>query len=137
MVERGSGRILLISSVVGKRGIPNYSAYSASKFAVHGLADVLRSELSGTGVTIGVVCPSSTESEFRERMEHRGPRQNATRLARHSAVSVARAIVAMAGSRRREHVLSAEGKFLTFVNAVAPGLLDRILARVLMKGEAT
>src|SRR5262245_56754576 len=45
MVARGSGRILFVSSVVGKRGVPNYTAYSASKFALHGMADALRPEL--------------------------------------------------------------------------------------------
>ena len=39
MIARGSGRILIVSSVVGKRGVPSYAAYSASKFALHGLAD--------------------------------------------------------------------------------------------------
>lgn len=135
MAARGSGRILLISSVIGKRGIPNYSAYAASKFAVHGLADSLRAELSGTGVTVGVICPSSTESEFRDRMERRGPPQNDSRIARHSADSVARAIVAMANSRKREKVLSIEGKLLALLDAIAPGLLDRILARFVMTGK--
>ena len=61
MIERGSGRLLLISSVVGKRGIPHYSAYSASKFALHGMFDFMRAELHGTGVSVGIVWPSSTE----------------------------------------------------------------------------
>ncbi len=133
MVERGSGRILLISSVVGKRGIPHYSGYAASKFALHGVAESLRVELHGSGVSVGLVCPSSTETEFHSRKLSEGPRQSETRVAKHSAESVARAIVRMADSRRREVVLSAEGKFMTLVNGLAPGLVDRLLARVMMK----
>jgi short-subunit dehydrogenase len=133
MTERGSGRILLISSVVGKRGIPHYAAYSGSKFALHGMADALRVELWGSGVSVGVVCPSSTESEFHARKRRRGPEQDQTRLAKHSAESVARAIVKMAGSRRRELVLSAEGKLMTGLNKLLPGLVDRVLARVMMR----
>ena len=79
MTARGSGRILLISSVVGKRGTPNYAAYSASKFALHGLADALRPELSGTGVTVGIVCPSSTTTEFDARKMRAGIPQNKVR----------------------------------------------------------
>jgi short-subunit dehydrogenase len=131
MLERGSGRILLISSIVGKRGIPYYSAYSASKFALHGLAEALRTELHGSGVTVGLVCPSSTESEFSDRLLREGPGQRRVRARRHSAESVARAIVEMAGSRRREIVLSSEAKLLAFASVVAPGLVDRLLARML------
>ncbi len=133
MVERGSGRILLISSIVGKRGIPHYAAYSASKFAVHGLAEALRVELLGTGVTIGVICPASTETEFHDRKIRSGPPQKSSRVAKHSAESVARAIVRMATSKRREKVLSTEGKLLTWANFFVPGLLDRVLARMLLR----
>ena len=136
MIQRGSGRVLLISSVVGKRAIPHYSAYSASKFALHGIAEALRSELLGTGVSIGVVCPSSTESEFHARKLRHGPPQNETRLGKHSAESVARGIVRMARSRRRELVLSPEGKLMSLVNKIAPGLVDRIVARLLMRRSA-
>ncbi|MBZ5640704.1 MAG: SDR family NAD(P)-dependent oxidoreductase [Acidobacteriia bacterium] len=133
MIARGSGRVLIVSSVLGKRGIPHYSAYSASKFALHGMADALRPELAGTGVSVGLVCPSSTESEFSSRMKRVGPTQKRTRVAYHSAKSVARAILRMARSRRREMVLSPEGKLMVLLNAAAPGLLDRILGRVLTR----
>ncbi len=135
MIARGSGRILLISSVVGKRGIPHYTAYSASKFALQGMAEAMRPELAGTGVTVGLIYPSSTESEFANRRLRSGPEQKGTRVARHSAKSVAKAIVSMADSRRREMVLSAEGKAMAWVNKLSPALMDWILARALMKGR--
>jgi short-subunit dehydrogenase len=137
MVDRGSGRIVIVSSVVGKRGIPHYSAYSASKFALHGMADSLRAELYGSGVTVGLVCPSTTVSEFGERLMRNGPSQRQRRLRAHSAESVARTIARMADSKRREIVLSPEGRFLVFADAVAPGLVDRLLARVLTRRRAS
>lgn len=133
MIGRARGRILLISSVVGKRGIPNYTAYTASKFALHGMADALRVELHGTGVSVGLVCPSSTATEFDERKLRSGPSQRSVRLARHSAESVAQAILRMSRSRRREMVLSPEGKLMMWANALCPSLLDAILARVLVR----
>jgi len=132
MIERGSGRVLFISSVVGKRGIPHYSAYAASKWALHGMADALHCELRGTGVSLGVVCPTSTTSEFHERILREGPRQRRVRPREQSAETVARAIVRMARSRRREMVLSTEARFMVFVDHVAPRLVDAILARMMM-----
>lgn len=131
MVRRGRGRILFISSVVGKRGTPHYSAYSASKFALRGMADSLRVEIFGTGVTVGVIYPSSTTTEFRARMLRTGASQKSFRLKRHSPESVARSILRMARWTRRELVLSPEGKLMGVVNTIAPWLIDRILAKAL------
>jgi short-subunit dehydrogenase len=136
MVERGSGRILFVSSVVGKRGIPHYTAYCASKFALHGMADCLRPELAGTGVTVGLVCPSSTTTEFQANLRRAGPAQNKKRLNKHSAESVAAALLSMAASTRREHVLSPEGKAMKWVSLLAPGVMDFILGRVFMRRTA-
>lgn len=132
MIARGSGRILIVSSAVGKRGIPSYTAYSASKFALHGMADGLRPELSGTGVTVGVVCPSSTTTSFEERKLRAGPPQIHVRVQKHSAESVARALVRMARGTRREMVLSPEAKLMNVMNRLAPGILDWILAKLLV-----
>jgi len=132
MIARGSGRILIVSSAVGKRGVPSYAAYSGSKFALHGMADALRPELVGTGVTVGIVCPSSTTTEFEDRKLRAGPPQIRVRVQKHSAESVARALVRMARSTRREIVLSPEAKLMNVLNRLAPGILDRILARVLV-----
>ena len=133
MVARGSGRILIVSSVVGKRGIPNYAAYSGSKFALHGMAGALRTELRGTGVTVGLICPSSTTTGFHERVRKSGPAQRRVRVATHTPESVATAIVRMARNDRREVVLSAEAKAMSFVEKFAPGLLDVILHRALVR----
>ncbi len=131
MLRRGTGRIVIVSSVVGERGIPFYSAYSASKFALSGMCDALRPELAGTGVTVGLICPTTTESEFQARLLREGPSQRRVRLRRHRAESVADAIVALARSRRRKHVLTIEGKLLAWAGRFAPGLVDRLLARTL------
>ena len=133
MIARGSGRILIVSSVVGKRGIPSYSAYSASKFALHGMADAIRPELCGTGVSLGIVCPSSTTTEFEEKKIREGPPQIKVRVQKHSADSVGRALVRMARSKRREMVLSPEGKLMLVLNWLSPGGLDWILSKVLIK----
>jgi short-subunit dehydrogenase len=60
------GRLVLVGSVVGHVAMPASSAYSASKFAVHGLAEVLRSELWHDKVGVTLVSPGLVESEFGE-----------------------------------------------------------------------
>jgi short-subunit dehydrogenase len=131
MVHRGSGRVLMMSSIVGKRGVPYYSGYSASKFALHGVADALRSELWGTGVSVGVLCPSSTRTNFQHHTMRTGPGQRRVRPVRRSPESVARAVVSMAASRRRERILGAESKLMVFFDGLAPALIDWVLARML------
>lgn len=133
MVERGSGRILLVSSIVGKRGTPHYSAYSASKFALHGIADALRAELWGSGVTVGVVCPSSTATGFHERALKSGPAQRRVRPRTHSAESAAQAVVRMAESTRPELLLGFESRLLVLADALAPRLVDWLLWRTLTR----
>lgn len=132
MLERGSGRLLIVSSIVGKRGVPHYAGYSASKFALHGMADALGAELWGSGVSVGIVCPASTVTGFQDRALRQGPGQRRVRPVRHSPESVARGIVAMACSRRRERVLSIEGKLMVAADTVAPRLMDWILHRALV-----
>ena len=72
MKERRSGRIMLVSSGAGLIGIYGYTAYCASKFALHGFADALRSEAKPHGVSVSVCFPPDTETpQFSRELEHR------------------------------------------------------------------
>jgi NAD(P)-dependent dehydrogenase (short-subunit alcohol dehydrogenase family) len=62
--KAGGGRILLVSSVVGRRGVPGMGIYSASKFALHGLADAMRIELAERNIAVSTICPGLTNTEF-------------------------------------------------------------------------
>ena len=64
MRRQGSGHIVNVGSVVGKRSWPYHGAYAASKFALTGLTQALRGELAGSGVSVTLVLPASTETEF-------------------------------------------------------------------------
>lgn len=62
MLERGSGHVVTIGSVAGRRAFPHNGAYSASKFGVRGLHAVLDAELRGTGVRATLVEPAATDT---------------------------------------------------------------------------
>ncbi len=58
MVERGQGRIAMMSSMSGKSPTPYNAVYTATKHALNGFTASLRIELLGSGVHVGTVCPS-------------------------------------------------------------------------------
>lgn len=64
MIQQGHGRIVQISSVVGRVALPFMGIYSASKFAVEALADAQRVELTGTGVRLSLVEPGPITTRF-------------------------------------------------------------------------
>jgi 3-dehydrosphinganine reductase len=62
MLARGSGHFINICSMAGVIGAFGYSAYGASKFAVRGFSDVLRSEVRPLGIRLSIVFPSDTDT---------------------------------------------------------------------------
>jgi NAD(P)-dependent dehydrogenase (short-subunit alcohol dehydrogenase family) len=62
MIERKTGIIVSVSSIAGFLGVFGYAAYSASKFAVFGLMEVLRGELKPHGIRVHVLCPPDTDT---------------------------------------------------------------------------
>ena len=116
MRRQGAGQLINVSSVLGKRATPQRGAYSASKAALNALTDALRTELAGTGIVVTLVCPGRLEAS------QNGLLASATRRA-------ASRIVACIGRARREVILTPAGRALVALNAVAPGVVDRIVTR--------
>jgi NAD(P)-dependent dehydrogenase (short-subunit alcohol dehydrogenase family) len=67
-IKSTRGSLVAISSLVGKRGTPTFSVYSASKFAVQGLYESLRLELAADGVHVGIVSPGHVDTAARDRV---------------------------------------------------------------------
>jgi short-subunit dehydrogenase len=127
--RQNAGHAIFVSSIVGKRGVPYVGAYAATKFAQVGLAECLRAEVQGSPIHVSVVCPISTETEFFQVMTREsghatraaGPRQTAE----HVADAIARAI-----DRPVPEVYPYQlSRGLVVLNAVAPGLCDRLVRR--------
>jgi NAD(P)-dependent dehydrogenase (short-subunit alcohol dehydrogenase family) len=68
MIENGYGRIVNVSSVAGKEGNPNASAYSASKAGVIGLTKSLGKELATKGIIVNAITPATFESPILDQL---------------------------------------------------------------------
>ena len=64
MAERKRGTIINIGSVAGRKTFPNHVAYVGTKFAVHGLSENLREELSAHNVRVVTIAPGAVETEL-------------------------------------------------------------------------
>jgi short-subunit dehydrogenase len=67
MIARGSGRILNVASVYSYSPVPFQSVYGACKAFLLSFSSSVQNELKGTGVTVTVFCPGTTQTEFRSR----------------------------------------------------------------------
>ncbi len=67
--RQGHGRIIMHSSLLGFVAMPYRGAYNASKFALEGLSDTLRQELTGTGIRVSLIQTGPITSRFRDNAE--------------------------------------------------------------------
>ena len=127
--RQNSGHLIVVSSIVGRRGIPQMGAYTATKAAQAGLAESLRAEFAGTPIHVTCVYPVSTPTEFIDAMArdygHRisglGPKQTVD--------DVARAIVACIRQPRPEVYPHRVSRGLAILNALAPAFTDRFVRK--------
>ena len=125
----GHGHLIIVSSIVGQRGISLMSGYSATKAAQVGFAESLRTEFAKTAIHVSVVFPVSTDTEFKAAMQRDyghtvsglGPKQPVD--------AVAAAIVGCVRRPRPEVYPHAKSRGLAILNVVAPGFTDRLVER--------
>jgi short-subunit dehydrogenase len=121
--------VVNIGSILGHRGCPHKSEYSASKFALHGFSEAIRPELTTLGVDVLVVAAGPTETEhFDTLIEDKGemPWGNPRRK---PAAEVARLIVRAIERGKHEVITSRRGRLWVLLNRLSPRLVDRIMAR--------
>ena len=124
-----TGHVIVLSSIVGKRGVPYMGAYAATKFAQVGLAECLRAEVHGSDIHVTVVFPISTETEFFDVMTKAsghatramGPRQGASEVADAIARAIDRPVAEVYPYRK--------ARGLVLLNAIAPGFCDRLVKK--------
>jgi short-subunit dehydrogenase len=136
IVER-KGSIVGISSIAGYRGLPGRSGYSASKFALQGWLESLRTELLDDKVNVMWVSPGFTTSNIRhaalnENAEPQGESKmdEATMM---TAEEAARQILHAIEKRKRSLVMTFTGKQTVFMNKFFPSLTDHFVRRFFYK----
>jgi short-subunit dehydrogenase len=130
MRRQGSGHVINVSSVVGRRAVPYRSAYSATKFALGALSEALRVELTGTGIAVTLVYPiRTTGTEFPDVEVQKAPWRPMGPV--QSAEHVARSILRCVRRPRPEVYPYWPVRVLAVMSVIAPGLVDRGMRRVL------
>jgi NAD(P)-dependent dehydrogenase (short-subunit alcohol dehydrogenase family) len=127
------GMVIAISSVAGFAPLSGRCAYAASKHALHGLFETLRSEQAANGLGVMMVCPGFTRTAIESSALAgdggvlRGPRSVYGKQA--DPDRVAEAIYRAARRRRRLLVLSPVGKLSYVISRVWPALYERMMTR--------
>lgn len=126
---QGRGHLVIMSSIVGQRGIAQMSGYSATKAAQVGFAESLRAEFTGSDIHVSLIYPVSTETEFHQAMARDYGHSVAGLGPKQSMDDVARAVVGCLRRPRPEVYPHPVSKALAVLNAVAPGVADRVVRR--------
>ena len=136
-ILRAKGSVVGISSIAGYRGLPVRAGYSASKFAMNGFLEALRTEMLYSGVHVLTACPGFTTSNIRvaaldasgqaagESVRDESDMMSADECAQHILNAVKK--------RKRELILTMQGKLTVFLNKWLPSLTDRLVYNTLAK----
>eukprot|EP00731_Ephydatia_muelleri_P029411 Em0020g1055a len=132
MLSQKEGHIVVISSLQGKLGLPMRSSYSASKHALHGYFDSMRTEVASRGVTVTTICPGYIATQLSvNALRGDGAKHgvmDATTAQGMCPDFVAERILEAVALKQRELVIASPHHHLALCLAtVAPGLMDRIL----------
>ncbi len=136
-VQKASGVIVGVSSIAGYRGLPGRSGYSASKYALNGWLEALKTELYGSGTHVMWVCPGFTSSNIRNaaldknaQAQGESPMDEAAMMSSEECAShIIKAII----KRKRTLVLTFTGKRTVFMNKFFPGLADKLAYQFFFK----
>lgn len=121
--------IVNVCSILGHRGMPYNSEYSASKFALRGWSEAIRTELHSRGIEVLVVSPGTTDTDF---FDHLLTKTDSLPWGKQKGIApeaVARQVRRAMQLRRTEIYPNWRGRLLVAVNRWVPGLLDRVMKR--------
>lgn len=136
LIER-KGTIVGVSSIAGYRGLPGRSAYSASKYALQGWLEAVKTELLHDGVHVMWVCPGFTTSNIRNAALNKDGRSHGETPMDEDkmmpADECARHILEAIRKKKRTLVLTFTGKRTVFLNKFFPKLADKLVYKFFFK----
>jgi NAD(P)-dependent dehydrogenase (short-subunit alcohol dehydrogenase family) len=133
------GRLVVVSSLAGKTGVPMRSGYAAAKAALNGFFDSLRIELMGSGVSVTIVCPGFVGTGSRAR--NLGPdgeplgRSPVNEAAMMSVAECTRQLLEAAEHRDRELVMTSRARLGMWLKLLFPALVDRMASKAMERGR--
>lgn len=125
--QRGGGVIINVSSIFGKRGVPFQTAYCASKFALAGFSEALRTEVMSNGIDVSAIFPGAVETEIFESASNQTGMEVPGFVPKFPAKAMAKVIVQTARFPLPEVVMALDAQAINFFNTLAPGLMDLAL----------
>ena len=138
-LKRSKGRIVAISSLAGRNGVPTRTLYSGTKHAMAGFFDSLRLELKRDGVSVTVIYPGFVATDIAERALGPDGKPLGTRpVAKHAVMTVeecARQTIDAMTKRKREVVMTKRARLGTLLQALSPGTVDRLAVRAIERGR--
>ncbi len=136
-ITANKGTIVGVSSIAGYRGLPGRSGYSASKFAVNGWLEAVRTELLDSGVNVMWVCPGFTSSNIRfAALNNKGQSHGETPMDEGKMMTseeCAEHIIIAIEKRKRTIVLTSKGKQTVFMNKFFPSWADKLTRNFFFK----
>ena len=141
MVAQRSGRLVFISSVAGKVGVPLRTAYCAAKHGLIGYADALRSEIAGLGIDVHVIIPGSVQTNVsRNALNADGSRRGVSDSAIDKGIPADKAAVRMirAMERGEREIIVARGleRAMPRLRRLSPNKLFDMMAGLMAAGYA-
>jgi short-subunit dehydrogenase len=136
-IIKQKGIIVGVSSIAGYRGLPGRTGYSASKFALQGWLESLRTEMLDKGVNVMWVCPGFTTSNIRQAaLNEKAEAHGETSMDEEkmmSAATCAGHIVKAIEERKRTLILTFNGIRTVWLNKLFPRLTDKLVHRFFFK----
>jgi short-subunit dehydrogenase len=131
--ERGGGKLVNLGSVLSDRAIPMQGIYSASKHAVAGFTEALRSELDGERlpVSITLIKPSAIDTPYKEHAKNYLQHAPTNPPPVYAPRVVARAILHALEHDVRDLVVGGGGRAITAAAEAAPRTADRVMGRTM------
>ncbi|MGJ3262006.1 MAG: SDR family oxidoreductase [Salinarimonas sp.] len=130
---RGGGKIVNIGSVLGDRAIPLQGPYSASKAAIRGFTEALRSEMDAVDarISITLIKPSAINTPYKEHARNYLDHAPQNPPPVYEPETVARAILHACTHDVRDLVVGAGGKLIEWGASLAPRTADRVMGRIM------
>lgn len=124
MKRQGSGHIMNMSSVVGKKAFPHFGGYSAAMHAISGFTDALRQELRGSGINVSTIHPALTQTPLLDNVSPEDMPPPFRRLTPIPVETVAKAVLDGVEHNRARIVLPFQPRLLFLSDLISARLGD-------------